>query len=81
LKQIYKVPTQNDNLQTFQQNLASLAVQENVKHTSLLKLLTILKNHSCFLDIPSDPRSLLKTPKQIIVKEVQPGLYWHNLET
>jgi len=77
LKQIYKVPTQNDYLQTFQQDLASWAFQENVKHTSLLKLLIIVKNHSCFLDIPSDPRSLLKTPKQIIVKEVQPGIYWH----
>jgi len=75
MKQIFKVPTQIDNLQSFQQNLAFWSVQENIKHTSLLKLLAIVKNHSCFQDIPSDPRTLLTTPKQIILKEVQPGLY------
>lgn len=37
-----------------------------------------MKSHSCLNYLPSDPRTLLKTPNKLtVVKELHPGIYHH----
>lgn len=62
---------------SFRDKLASWAVSEQISHVALQSLLKILKTHLCHSELPSDPRALLRTPRNTIVKEVHPGFYWH----
>lgn len=52
--------TDND----FKSNLASWAIQHQISHTALGALLQQLRQHSCFSKLPTDARSLLKTPRK-----------------
>lgn len=61
----------------FKQQIASWAVNEHISHTSLKKLLSILKKHSCHSDLPSDPRTLLNTPRGTVLRNINFGQYWH----
>lgn len=72
-------PISTTNLNTDIKDLiVTWAVEENISHVSLSKLLKILKSHSCLNYLPSDPRTLLKTPNKLtIVKELYPGIYHH----
>ena len=72
-------PISTTNLNTDIKDLiVTWAVEENISHVSLSKLLKILKSHSCLNYLPSDPRTLLKTPNKLtIVKELYPGMYHH----
>lgn len=69
--------TENSNLNILNE-LRIWAVEENISHSSLNRLLRILK--SCLnLDIiPCDSRTLLKTIRKISsVQKVPPGAYYH----
>jgi len=60
--------------------LAQWAIAQNITLTAFSALLKLLKNHSCFSDIPVDARTVLKInnvyqPNAIQV--VSPGLYYH----
>lgn len=60
--------------------LANWAVYHNVSHSAVNDLLTVLKTHNCFNDLPKDSRTLLQTlisSKKIIVKNLNPGSYYH----
>lgn len=75
----FNKPLSTTNLNTdFKDLIVTWAVEENISHVSLSKLLKILKSHSCFNHLPSDPRTLLKTPNKLtVVKELYPGIYHH----
>lgn len=64
---------------SFRSKLALWAVQENISHVALKKLLFILKegvNPSDLSDLPLDPRTLLNTPsKTPVVQSMDKGLY------
>jgi hypothetical protein len=62
---------------TFLQKLQDWAVNCNIPHSHLNKLLTILREHTCFESLPCDSRTLLKTPRQTVTKVVSPGKYCH----
>lgn len=60
--------------------LARWAVAQNITLTAFSALLKILKNHSCFKDIPVDARTVLKINNFNQSNEIQvvsPGLYYH----
>lgn len=66
--------------QNFQQFLANWAVQEHISQSSLRSLLHGIKKytcHNCNFNIPSDPRSLLRTPRSTNVSNCSGGQYYH----
>jgi len=62
---------------SFKQQIASWAVNEHINHTSLKNLLSILKAHPCHSDLPTDPRTLLNTPRSTEIRNINFGQYWH----
>lgn len=58
--------------------LREWAVSNNITIYALSSLCKILKiNHSCFGKLPSEGRSILKTPVNLSVKSMPPGDYIH----
>lgn len=53
------------------------AARNNILHSSLNELLFILKEDFPAACLPSDARSLLKTPRQSDIKHISPGKYCH----
>lgn len=51
------------------------AIKNSIPHIALNKLLTSIKPK--YPEVPSDSRSLLKTPRKINMQEVKPGQYYH----
>lgn len=71
---------QNGSGESIKHFLARWACQNNVTHTALSQLLNKLKTHnccSCFVDMPSDARTLLSTPRTLDILTVPPGKYVH----
>jgi len=66
----------NVNKANLQKQLSQWATQHNIKQIALTHLLKILKLHIND-DLPIDARTLLKTPRTTIIKEVIPGEYFH----
>jgi hypothetical protein len=60
---------------SFQDKLANWAIENNINHSSLSKLLTILKEHPCHSSLPLDARTLLRTPRATVVKDMAPGKF------
>lgn len=52
-------------------------VKNKITQRSATDLLKILKQHQCFSSLPSDARSLVKTPRKIKVVDLDPGEYCH----
>lgn len=66
-----------ENDVNFSQKLSAWAVDGNVCHSNVNKLLEILREHSCFKLLPIDARTLLCTPRQYNITAVPPGSYYH----
>lgn len=62
---------------SFRYKLASWAVLPGVKNVHVKKLLALLRTHPCHSDLPADVRSLIGTPRIVVVHEVHPGHYFH----
>jgi len=60
-------------------NLANWAIKRNVAQNTLNDLLSILKQHKCFAEIPNDCRTLLSSSstKTKNIRFVNPGNYYH----
>lgn len=55
--------------------LSEWALNYNITHVAINELLKILKpKHP---ELPSDARTLMHTPRSIILKDVEPGKYYH----
>lgn len=75
----------NQNSHSFREELNSWAVQCNVPHATIDKLLKLMKQHKNIntTDLPLDSRTLLKTPRSISInnnvrsRSVHPGQYSH----
>lgn len=57
--------------------LASWAVDEQINHESLNKLLAILREHPCHSSFPTDARTLVKTPRNVKLLSLAGGTYYH----
>lgn len=60
-----------------QTQIANWSIGNNIGLKATTELLKILKSHQCFQQLPADSRSLLKTPRHIPVKSIDPGQYIH----
>lgn len=69
-----KANTIDSDLKT---DLTAWAIEHQISHIALNALLQKLKQHTCFSTLPSDARSLLKTPRQQEMRTVMPGMYYH----
>ncbi|CAG7728007.1 unnamed protein product [Allacma fusca] len=66
----------NPTITNFRNDLKHWALTHQIKQNALTHLLHILKpNH--YTDLPNDARSLLKTPRTTLTREVPPGNYCH----
>lgn len=67
-----------DELTTISESLEGWSIKFNVTGVALSALLCILRTHKCFKGLPSDSRTLLKTPSSKIITElISPGNYFH----
>lgn len=64
----------NNNLRA---DLQRWGVNHQVTHSAISDLLKILRKHNCLEDLPLQAKTLLKTPKETIVRSVIPGQYCH----
>lgn len=55
--------------------LQNWAIKNHISHIALNELMTALKCK--YPELPSDSRTLLKTPRKITVQDVKPGQYYH----
>lgn len=67
----------------FKQKLASCFIENNFSHVQGNSILSLLRTHSCFQNLPKDTRTLLNTPRnKVILSKIEPGEYIHlDLET
>lgn len=71
------VVTENSLLHdSVEKQLAPWPVQCTIFHSHIKSLLTLLKSHDCFLNLPSDARTLLNTPNIIKVTEMYPDKFF-----
>lgn len=61
----------------FLHGLRQWAITCNVPHGTLRQLLNLLKTIPIHSNLPSDPRTLLSTPRKTFSKIVEPGMYVH----
>ncbi|XP_025161373.1 uncharacterized protein LOC112590059 isoform X1 [Harpegnathos saltator] len=63
---------------SFREQLASCFVDNNFIHVQGNSVLSLLRTHPCFSNLPKDTRTLLNTPRNsIVVLNVEPGEYIH----
>lgn len=63
---------------TFRESLASCFVQNNLTHVQCNNILSVLRTHSCFSDLPKNVRTLIQTPRdKVFISTVEPGEYIH----
>lgn len=61
----------------FRNKIREWAIVKNITQSALRDLAEILNDRFPEL-LPQDPRTLLKTPRKVDIKVVEPGEYWHN---
>lgn len=68
---------------SFQERLASCFIKNNLNHVQCNSILSLLRTHPCFENLPKDARTLLNTPRdKIAIFKVEPGEYVHfGIET
>lgn len=69
-------PKYDSNKETIEK-LINWSVKYNIKRSAVSSILSILKVHQCFQELPKDSRTLLKTPRTICLREISPGKYCH----
>lgn len=62
---------------SFKHKLREWALRFNISHVALGDLLKLLKTTPISADLPSDPRTLLGTQREVETKVVEPGSYHH----
>lgn len=67
-----------DTVQNFESKLAEVFTSTNMSHVQSNAILKVLKSHSCFSNLKSDVRSLLKTPRmRCELYQISGGEYLH----
>ncbi|KYN00591.1 hypothetical protein ALC62_08633 [Cyphomyrmex costatus] len=72
--------TESDNLDSdgssnFLLWLQNWAIKNDISHVALTELMTHIKPK--YAELPTDARSLLRTPRKINVQSIPPGYYYH----
>lgn len=61
----------------FKDEIRSWAIKHNLSGTATSSLLKLLRQHTCFKDLPQDYRTLLCTPRVNNIFDLEPGQYCH----
>lgn len=68
----------SSNELSFREQLASCFVDNNLTHVQGNNILSLLRTHLCFSNLPKDVRTLIGTPRRrVVVSNVEPGQYVH----
>ena len=60
----------------FRERLATCFIENNLTHTQGNSVLSVLRTHPCFSNLPKDVRTILDTPRgRVTTFNVQPGEY------
>lgn len=62
---------------SFQDRLADWSVRYQIPHNALDDLLKLLRCFSSLIDLPTDSRTLLNSPRLLTFKDITPGKYFH----
>lgn len=78
--QINEILNNENNILTFKEILAAWSLEYNISHQALNALLRNVKQLGCcFSNLPSDARTLLRTPtKQCALESMGSGIYYHK---
>lgn len=60
------------------ENIKKWSLNYNINHSALRGLITIINEYCGKVILPQDPRTLMKTPKNVAIVPVGNGQYWHN---
>lgn len=74
---LLNVPEICDNESQFKDELIFWAVMNKIKHNALDDLLVILRKQTCGQNLPKTARTLLSTPRNSLIRSVNPGYYCH----
>jgi len=71
-----------DDIFSIRYMIAKWAIDFNIPHNAINSLLSSLRKHSCFSELPKDSRTILNTNNKSIfmnnmIKSVNPGQYYH----
>lgn len=66
-----------DSDTNIQIQLATWATGHKIPQNALNSLIRILRTVPVLSTLPNDARTLLKTPRKIVLKDVTPGKYYH----
>ncbi|XP_031330642.1 uncharacterized protein LOC116161619 isoform X2 [Photinus pyralis] len=72
---IYNYNTPQENELDYTSKLRQWALEENISHKSLNKLLVLQREHN--LTVPKDARSLLRTPRTVAMKKLGSGQFYY----
>lgn len=62
----------------FQEKLAYCFIKNNLNHVQCNSILSLLRTHPCFENLPKDARTILNTPRsKITIFKIEPGEYVH----
>lgn len=71
-----------EDLPSIPDQLRKWAIQNKITHVALGELLLIQRQIPNLKHLPKDPRTFLQTPRKTLLREVNPGKYYHfGLET
>lgn len=74
----FSVVSDNFCQPSFREHLAACFVDNNLTHVQGNNILSLLRTHPCFSNLPKDVRTLINTPRNsAIVSKVEPGEYIH----
>lgn len=76
-KQSQQLLNANNSATDFSQSLSNWALLYKIPHNALNDLLKILKGVAQLSDLPSDARTLLRSPRELKFRVVFPGNYYH----
>lgn len=68
------VSTKKDN---FEEELATVFLTTGINHVQAKEILKLLRTHSCFSKLHSDPRTIMNTPRTSRINNVAGGQYLH----
>lgn len=68
----------NDNIECIKEKLIECFIRCDLNHRQIESILSVLRNHKCFINLPKNARTLLQTTrKQISLRKISSGVYLH----
>ncbi|XP_055682561.1 uncharacterized protein LOC129789619 [Lutzomyia longipalpis] len=69
---------EHNNEDSFQDQLAGWIITNGITHAASNQLLKLLKTKECLKNLPSDVRTIVKTPRNVRIEKMGSGEFWYN---